>query len=225
MKIKIFWDCGIIERWEAEKYYGSDKDKVVATGHVLRLDDLEQNGLSVDVHWQNAALNKVVPVEVLFDGQTVKMERTRIQRGYTILLVEPRQIPSIVRIDVDGVKAVWRYGKHLINGIVFYALQERYLGENPGSFNSNAVELYAKIKSIYPKIEDREIAAMMGIPYKAWLDIQMSELCEDEDSVSEVEVEPSYMPGRDSELEEGEKGVSEPELDLTAALQNLLDDK
>jgi len=104
-------------------------------------------------------------------GDIIKLTEAQLapgRTGLTVGLIIPQEMNDVVRIDVDGIKVVWRFGKHLINGIKFCGQLEMYLGDNPGSFNSNAVVLFEKVKGAHPRATDKELAAMIGLPYGAW---------------------------------------------------------
>ncbi|MCL2605838.1 MAG: hypothetical protein FWD93_00965 [Coriobacteriia bacterium] len=225
MRVKVYWQNGKIQRFDLSRYQSeSPDDKTIATEYSLRLDELEKEGLRVDIFRYGSKSKS--EIEHNMYGSKIKLTEAQFApglTGFTIGLIIPQELSEIVRIDVDGIKVVWRFGEHLINGIKFYGQLEMYLGDNPGSFNSNAVVLFERMKSVYPRATDKELAAMMGLPYKAWSKILECEMLEgfDDEEVGTGMLATAHSQtkesGSDSDVKEGVSA------NITAALDNLLE--
>ena len=157
----------------------------VMTEFDLRVDDIEEKGLRLDLWWYDIATpsGTVVLDDVrTTDGDVVKQSIASRRRGGSIVLVPPEGMMLVSRISVyragSASTVAWRQGKDdwLIMGSKFDAARiQAYTDANTTSSNLQALQLFNYFTVCYPDAEPEEIGDMIGYPYGAIREIMLNE--------------------------------------------------
>lgn len=144
----------------------------VMTEFDLRLDRLEEDGLRLDFFWFDAtkeAGERVLDGVEDGAGGAVSVRMAARRPAYSITLLEPFELEDVSRILVyranQVVQAAWRQGSGnwMVKGTLFDAVRVlSYSDSNFTGLNRQAIEVFSYLSAIYPEMDRRDVASLMG---------------------------------------------------------------
>lgn len=162
----------------------------VMTEFDLRVDDVENRGLCLDLWWYDITdvANEVPLADVVTrDGEEVRLGVAGRQLGCSVTLVTAEGMALVSRVVVyragGSSTVLWRQGSEgwLINGAKFDAARVlTYTDGNTVSSNLQALKLYNYMRAANPDMDDDAVAESFGYPLEAINEIILNEMAAEE---------------------------------------------
>lgn len=240
MKIAVDYTNGRIKEFDLTIFTNNDAirngeraSKNVTTELDLRLDRLEEDGLRLDLFWHDLAkANETVALDGVKDQNHNPMSAPQARKrvATTVKLLTPRELEGAARIIVERAQekilVAWRQGsnKWLINGVLFdIQRQLTYNDANTISLNRQAFKTFEYLRrQADESVHDSEIAAMMGYPYEAYLEVLKQEYRDtvesneelndltDEEMVSQDDISTDQLDEENEFEDEGKGDIAAP---------------
>lgn len=186
----------------------------ILTEFDLRLDRLEEDGLRLDFFWFDAtkeAGERVLDGVEDGRGGAVSVRMGARRPAYSLTLLEPFELEDVSRILVyranQVVQAAWRQGSGnwLVKGTLFDAVRVlSYSDSNFTGLNRQAIEVFSYLSAVYPELDRRDVAALMGYELDAVDELfgrePASETAEDDIGASSSDGGGGFRAGKPSSI-------------------------
>lgn len=153
----------------------------------LRLDQIEEIGLCLDIFCHNAGSENSEPrlLEGVYDenGMLMTIETTARTIAVSVPLIAKKNLHLLSRVLVQRagstVQAVWHRGEGdwLIIGTKFDVQRAQvYTDAGATSTNAQAVQVFKYLKKANPNMTDEELCSLMGYPVEAYESVRSAEV-------------------------------------------------
>ena len=189
MEIMVYYQSGKLDIFSTTDFIANEpwaRDGTnLMTEFSPRLDMLEEEGFVLDVFWYDGSESKdSIEVKDKDMGASIRHAVRRV--GRRILLVSKSELEEIAQITIGGELVVWRQGGFLINGTKFRNQEILcFSNDNVTSINRRASAVFDYLKNANPGVSEEALAARMGYPLEAIMQIRDAETANVSDTEDE----------------------------------------
>lgn len=186
MDILVYYQSGKLDVFSTTDFIANEPwartGRNLMTEFSPRLDMLEEEGFALDVFWYDGADCKD-SIEVVDEDSNTRISHAVRRVGKRILLVSKSELEQIAQITVNGELVAWMQGGFLINGTKFRNQEILcFSNDNVTGINRRASAVFDYLKKANPGVSEEALAARMGYPLEAIMQIREAEAANVADS-------------------------------------------
>ncbi|BDF34327.1 hypothetical protein CE91St62_23920 [Lachnospiraceae bacterium] len=186
MDILVYYQSGKLDVFSTTDFIANEPwgrtGRNLMTEFSPRLDVLEEEGFALDVFWYDGSDCKD-SLEVVDEDSNTRISHAVRRVGKRILLVSKSELEQIAQITVNGELVAWRQGGFLINGTKFRNQEILcFSNDNVTGINRRASAVFDYLKKANPGVSEEALAARMGYPLEAIMQIREAEAANVADS-------------------------------------------